>query len=115
MAAGVVGIHQVVALVVEDGGGAQSALLEEARGGEDEGGLAGPQKSADHRDDGLHRRQLLALGDGRVGRGFLAVDGGCAHRERAVIHAQDSAGGGNAEGSPSGGACSRNSGSRARH
>ena len=52
--AGVVGVHQVVALVVEDGGHAQAALLEEARGGEDEGGLASAQKTADYRDDGLH-------------------------------------------------------------
>src|ERR1019366_3297020 len=57
--AGVVGVHQVVALVVEDGGRAQAALLEETRGGEDEGGLAGAQKTADYREDGLHSASSL--------------------------------------------------------
>ena len=50
---GVVSIHEVACLVVEDDGGAESALLEKARRGEDEGGFAGAEKSADHGEDGF--------------------------------------------------------------
>jgi hypothetical protein len=48
-----VGVHQVASLVVEDGGGTESALIEKAGGGDDERGLAGAQKSADYRENGL--------------------------------------------------------------
>jgi hypothetical protein len=54
---GVVSVHQVAALVVEDRGGSQSALLQKAGGGEDEGGLAGAQESAEYREDGLAIRE----------------------------------------------------------
>jgi hypothetical protein len=42
-----VGIDEVVALIVEDDGYGGSAALEEFGGGENEGGLAGPEKASD--------------------------------------------------------------------
>ena len=49
-----VSVDEVVALIVEDDGDAHSLALEDSGGGEDEGGLPGPEKASDHGDDGLH-------------------------------------------------------------
>jgi len=48
-----VSVDEVAPLVVEDSGGSESALLQETRSGEDEGGLASAEKSADYREDGF--------------------------------------------------------------
>ena len=67
------GVHQVVALVVEDGRHAQAALAEEARSGEDEGGLAGAQKTTDYRDPGLQSASSLPSAIVALGVDFLPL------------------------------------------
>ncbi len=49
-------VGEVGALVVEDGGGADAAGLEQACGGEEEGGLTGSQESAKRHKDGAADR-----------------------------------------------------------
>src|SRR5262249_5286782 len=48
--AGEVGVNEVVALVVENGGDAHAALLQKARCGQDKRGLARAEESADYGD-----------------------------------------------------------------
>ena len=64
---GVVSVHQVISLVVEDGGHTLPALLQQSRRGEDQGSLSGSQEAADHREYGFQRAtslpsRMVALG-----------------------------------------------------
>ena len=66
-------VHQVVALVVENHRHALTALLQKTRGGQDEGGLAGAQKAADDREDGLHNDSSLPSAMVVLGEDFFPL------------------------------------------
>src|SRR5579872_2914402 len=55
------GIHQVLALVVQDCGRAQSAALQNARGCENQRGLSGAKKAAERNEDRALAHDALFL------------------------------------------------------